>query len=157
MFLICKNLKCRGANRIGMAEADKFVRWYALLDSPIRQKILLKLGEYDKLSFDELLKEVKIDDQMQLYSELRILVDLVTKAKDNVVYRQEVYSNDISEKYMLTDEGHDVLDWMLYYPELAINKPKRQLETPTLLLLFFVPILITAVIYLLLVALGFHF
>jgi hypothetical protein len=60
---------------------DRLARWHEFLKDPIRQKILLKLGQQDKLSFDELMKDLKIDDQMKLYNELQILRDLVTKAK----------------------------------------------------------------------------
>jgi len=38
----------------------------------LRQKILLKLGEHDSSSFDDLMKELKIDDQQELHSQLKI-------------------------------------------------------------------------------------
>ena len=57
------------------------------------------------------MKELKIDDQMKLYNELQILRDLVTKAKgENYPFQQKVGSEDISERYVLTEEGHDVVD-----------------------------------------------
>ena len=64
---------------------------HELLKDPLRQKILLKLGEHDGLSFDELLKELKIDDQEELHSQLKILGDLVAKTED--------------DEYLLSEQG----------------------------------------------------
>jgi hypothetical protein len=140
-----------------MTEADRLARWHEILKDPIRQKILLKLGQYDKLSFDELMKDLKIDDQMRLYNELQILHDLVTKAKDeNYQFQQEFGSEDISERYMLTEEGHDVVDWMIAFPVLADGKLKPRGGVFEVLLIVFVMIVITILIYFVLVALGFH-
>ena len=140
-----------------MTEADRLARWREFLKDPVRQKILLKLGQHDKLSFDELMKDLKIDDQMKLYNELQILRDIVTKAEaENYQFQQEVGSEDISDKYMLTEEGHDVVDWMIAFPVLADGKLKHRGGMFEVLLIMFVMIVITIVIYLVLVALGFH-
>ncbi len=53
-----------------MSDTDKLAQWHEILKDPTRQKILLKLGEHDKLSFDELVKELKIDDQEELYERI---------------------------------------------------------------------------------------
>ena len=57
----------------------------------MRQKILLKLGERDGFSFEDLMKELKIDDQQEVHSQLKILGDLVTKAED--------------DEYLLSEQG----------------------------------------------------
>ena len=140
-----------------MTEADRLARWREFLKDPIRQKILLNLGQQDELSFDELIKDLKIDDQMQLYNELQILRDLVTKVKpENHQFQQEVGSEDISERYVLTDEGHDVVDWMIAFPVLTDGKLKTRGGIFEVLLITFVMIAITIVIYFVLLALGFH-
>ena len=140
-----------------MNEADRLARWREFLKDPIRRKILLKLGQYDKLSFDQLMKNLKIDDQMQLYNELQILRDLVTKATtENYQFQQEVGSEDISDRYVLTEEGHDVVDWMIAFPVLADGRLKHRGGMFEVLLIMFVAIVIIIVIYFVLVALGFN-
>jgi hypothetical protein len=107
------------SNRIVMSEDDKLARWHELLKDPVRQKILLKIGKHDKLSFDELLKELKIDDQKELYDELQVLDELVTKVKDeNYSLPKEDALKTPSDQYMLTEEGHDAIDDMIAFPEI---------------------------------------
>jgi hypothetical protein len=102
------------------------------------------------------MKELKIVDQMQLYNELQILRDLVAKAKsENYLLQQEVGSGDISDKYMLTEEGHDVVDWFIFFPELDKSKLKPRLELLLASLIIFALVSIAVVIYLIFVALGF--
>ena len=139
-----------------MSEADKLAQWREFLKDPVRQRILLKLGEYDRLNFDELLKEVKIDDRMQLYNELQILRNLVSKAKsDNYLHEREGGLEDISDKYMLTEEGHEVVDWFIAFPELASSKRKPWFDMLKILLIIFGFVVIIVVIYLILAWLGF--
>lgn len=107
------------AKRIVMSEADRLARLHELLKDPVRQKLLLKLGEHDKLSIDELMKELKIDDQWELYDQLQVLGDLVTKVKDDqYLLPKKGVSQAFGEQYMLTEKGHDTLDEMIAYPEI---------------------------------------
>jgi hypothetical protein len=71
--------------------ADKLAPLHEILKDPLRQKILLKLGEQNGLSFEDLMKELKIDDQQEVHSQLKILGDLVTKAED--------------DEYLLSEQG----------------------------------------------------
>jgi hypothetical protein len=57
---------------------------------------------------------------------------------------------------VLTEEGHDVVDWMIAFPVLADGKLKPRGGMFEVLLIMFVMIVMTIVIYLVLVALGFH-
>jgi hypothetical protein len=57
---------------------------------------------------------------------------------------------------VLTEEGHDVVDWMIAFPVLADGKLKPRGGMFEVLLIMFVMIVITIVIYFVLVALGFH-
>lgn len=115
-------------NSLIMIDSDRLDRLHEILKDPVRQKILLKLGEREKLSFDELMKELKIDDQRELYDELRVLSDLVTKVKDDPYpLPKENVSETLSEQYMLTEEGHDALDEMIASPELESDDYKEKM------------------------------
>ena len=66
-----------------MAEANRLARWHNLVNDPVRRMILLKLGQHDRLSLNELEKTLRKIDRQQLYYQLKILNGLVTKTKAN--------------------------------------------------------------------------
>jgi hypothetical protein len=156
--------------RIFMSETGRLARWHEILKDPIRQKILLKLGEHDKLSFDELIKELKTDDQEELYNELQILGDLVTKAKDeDYSPSKEGVLKTFSDQYMLTEEGHNAVDEMIAFPEIESDnynntldkdgKPKQKSWMPMIPnweILFFTAIVIATAIIVVLLLWYFH-
>jgi hypothetical protein len=155
------------ANRIIMSEAERLARWHELLKDPLRQKILLKLGEHDKLSFDELLKELKIDDQEELYDQLQVLGDLVTKVKDDqYLLPQKGVSQVFGDQYMLTEEGHDALDELIAYPEIESDNykeifdknglPKPNFAKSNQRVMVFLSIMIVATVIVFLIAFYFH-
>jgi hypothetical protein len=157
------------SNRIVMSEADKLARWHELLKAPVRRKILLKLGEHDKLSFDELLKELKIEDQEELYSELQVLAELVTKVKDDDYSPpKEDALKTFSDQYMLTEEGHDAVDEMIAFPEIESDnyneemfdkngQPKQNFSSSrNQQTIVFLVILIVAIIIIFLIVSYFH-
>jgi len=115
-----------------MSNADRLARLHEFLKDSVRQEILLKLGEHDKLSFDELMKELKIDDQKELYDELKNLDSLVTKVKDDEYsLPKKGVSEMLGEQYMLTEEGHDALDEMIAYPELESDNYRNGFDNKT--------------------------
>jgi DNA-binding HxlR family transcriptional regulator len=98
---------------------DKLASLHEVLKDPVRQKILLKLGEHDRLSFDDLMKQLKIESPKELNQHLKVLDDLITKTVDD---EYSLTENGASRKaggqYMLTEKGHDALGEMLAFPEI---------------------------------------
>ena len=106
-----------------------------LLNDPVRLKIVLLLGDYHCLSFEELLKHLKTVQPLELKRQLEILSDLVIETRDEylledtAVLHQEVdrvynfitgtsneeFRNKTEPiaKYVLTEAGHDVVDEVL--------------------------------------------
>jgi len=52
---------------------NKLAQLHEILDNPIRRKLLIKMGERDRLSFDDLLKQLKTVTAEELQSQLKIL------------------------------------------------------------------------------------
>ncbi len=156
------------SKRIVMSEADRIARLHELLKDPVRQRILLKLGEHDKLSFDELLKELKIDDQQELYDELQVLGNLVKKIANEGCSQPKDVFKTFSDQYILTEEGHDTVEEMIAFPEIEsdnfnekmFNKngePKQNFtSSPKQQVMVFLAILIVAIIIIFLIVLYFH-
>lgn len=89
---------------------DRLAELHELLKNPIRQKILLKLGEYDRLSFEDLMKELKMDNPQELHSQLEILSDLVTKTEDDeYLLNEQGVSKRPGGQYVLTEKGHNAV------------------------------------------------
>ena len=85
---------------------DKLAELHEFLKNPIRQKILLKLGEHDRLSFEDLMNELKMDNPQELHSQLEILSDLVTKAEDDeYLLSEQGVSKRPGGQYALTERG----------------------------------------------------
>jgi hypothetical protein len=106
--------------------ADNLAPLHELLKDPIRQKTLLLLGERDRLSFDDLVKQLKIDDQEELHNQLKILGDLVTKVEDDEYsLTEQGVSKRPGGQYMLTEKGHDAVDEMVAFPEIESENYKQ--------------------------------
>jgi hypothetical protein len=108
----------------GMSD-DKLAELHEFLKDPIRQKILLKLGEYDSLTFEELLEKLKIDDSQELLRQLKVLDDLVKVTEDSYSLTEEGVSKKPSGRYMLTERGHDAIEEMIDFPELESENYKK--------------------------------
>jgi hypothetical protein len=108
---------------------DNLAKLHDLLKNPIRQKILLKLGEHDRLSFEDLMKELKMDNQQELHSQLEILSDLVTKAEDDEYFLSEQgVSKRPGGQYMLTEKGHDAVGELIFFPEIKSDNYKEKID-----------------------------
>jgi hypothetical protein len=108
---------------------DKLAELHEFLKNPIRQKILLKLGEYDRLSFEDLIKELKIDNPQELNSQLEILGDLVTKAEDDeYLLSEHGVSKRPGGQYELTEKGHDAVDELIFFPEIKADNYKEKID-----------------------------
>ena len=108
---------------------DNLAELHEFLKDPIRQKILLKLGEYDRLSFEDLKKELKIDNPQELHSQLEILGDLVTKAEDDeYLLSEQGVSKRPGGKYALIEKGHDAVDELIFFPEIKADNYKEKID-----------------------------
>ncbi len=108
-------------------KADKLASLHEILKDPLRQKILLKLGEHDSIGFDELMKELKIDDEEEVYDQLKILGDLVTKKEEEYLFNKQGVSKKLGGQYALTGKGHDAVDEMIEFPEIEAENYKDKL------------------------------
>jgi hypothetical protein len=99
-----------------------------ILKNPIRQKILLKLREYDRLSFEDLMQKSKIDDQQELYNQLEILRELVTKAEDEFLLSEQGVSKRPAGQYILTEKGHDAVNELVCFPEIKSENYKEVID-----------------------------
>lgn len=100
------------------------IELYEVLKEPLRQKILLKLGQHNTLTVDNLIKLLKMD-QTGIDNELRALTVLTVDGEHLVTQEGNTYK--------LTEKGHDILTSMITYPELTsenISKPKPKWFTP---------------------------
>jgi len=110
--------------------ADKLSPLHEILKDPLRQKILLKLGERDGLSFDEMMKELKIDDQQEVHSQLKILGDLITETEDDEYSLSEQgVSKKPGGQYKLTEKGQDAVDEMIAFPEIESENYKEEVNS----------------------------
>jgi DNA-binding HxlR family transcriptional regulator len=109
--------------------ADKLAPLHELLKDPIRQKILLFLGEHNGVSFDDLMKHLKIVNPEELGSQLKLLGDLVTKKEDDEYsLTEQGVSKRPSGQYMLTEKGHDAVDEMIAFPEIESKNYKEEVN-----------------------------
>ena len=99
-----------------MSNADGLARLHEFLKDPIRRRILLKLSELGKLSFDDLMKELKIDDQEQVHDQLSDLDGLVTR------------TNDDSKLYVLTEDGHYAVEELIAFSEIESDNYRKSLD-----------------------------
>jgi hypothetical protein len=109
--------------------ADRLAELNKILSQPLRQKILLQLGQYDSLTFESLLKNLKIEDPQELSNQMQILCDLLERKneQEHSSIEQE-HLEKSNEKYVLTEKGHDVLYAMISFPELKSKYYKQKLK-----------------------------
>jgi hypothetical protein len=111
-----------------------------ILKEPLRQKILLKFGQHNNLSIDELARFLKLA-QTQIEYELRALQDLSIDG-------EHLLTNE-GNMYALTEKGHYVLNSMIAFPELACDnqsKTKPKWFTPYWAILIVLTIIITGIV-----------
>jgi MFS family permease len=124
--------------------AKKRAEFHEILKEPRRQKILLQLGQHDYLSFDSLLKNLKITDPRNLENQLSNLGDLLEKK-----YLADERGVEVL-MYALTEKGHEVAHALIAFPELAaqdynaLSKPKW--FTPYWVALFVVTAIVVGVV-----------
>lgn len=99
---------------------DRLAQLHNILREPLRQKILLQLGEHDELSFDDLKKNLKIDDYQELNEQLSVLEKLT-------VEDEHLLSKQTNLQYKLTEKGHCLLDEMIAFPELEADGYKEKI------------------------------
>jgi hypothetical protein len=130
--------------------ADKLAELNEILKQPLRQKILLQLGQHDSLTFEELLKNLKIQDLQELSNQIEILGDLIGKTNSETSPIKPEQSENLSEEYALTEKGHDALDAMIAYPELKSmdypQKPKPKWFMPYWIAIFASTIIIVGIV-----------
>jgi predicted ArsR family transcriptional regulator len=105
---------------------SKLARLPEVLKDPVRQKILLLLGEHDRLIFKELLEKLEIHDKEELKNQLKVLRALVKRVKEHEYFENGVLIKP-PLKYVLTDQGHFFLDEMIAFPELKFDDYKERL------------------------------
>jgi hypothetical protein len=124
--------------------ADRLAELHEVLKEPLRQKILLQLGQHDVLSFETLAKNLRIEDPQELNDQIKILSNLLEEK-----YLPDPKGSDVAV-YALTEEGHEVLDAMIMFPELTskdyLVKPKPKWFTPYWIALFLSTAIIVGVL-----------
>jgi VIT1/CCC1 family predicted Fe2+/Mn2+ transporter len=106
---------------------DRLARMHDILKEPIRQKILLQLGEHDHLSFNDLIRNLKIKDLKELSTQLKTLGNLITETKNTNYTSEQDISKKPDEQYKLTEKGQSILNEMLAFPELESDSYKEKL------------------------------
>jgi len=109
--------------------ADKLDQLHEILKEPFRKKILLKLGEHNGLSFDELMKELKMDNREEVGTQLNVLGDLVSKTEyDEYLLSEQGVSKKPGGKYRLTEKGQDAVNEMVALPEIKSENYKEEIN-----------------------------
>ena len=99
---------------------EKLARLHEILKEPLRQKILLQLGEHGHLTFDDLITNLKIEDTQELAYQLNALEKLT-------IDEEHLVSKQADLQYSLTEKGHFVLDEMIAFPELELDSYRQKL------------------------------
>ena len=100
---------------------EKLARLHEILKEPLRQKILLQLGEHGHLTFDDLITNLKIDNTQELTYQLNTLEKLT-------IDEEHLISKQADLQYSLTEKGHYVLDEMIAFPELESDGYKQKIR-----------------------------
>jgi DNA-binding HxlR family transcriptional regulator len=100
--------------------SDRLSELHEVLKDPVRQKILLKLGQSSNLNFDDLKEKLKIADSAELSSQLNILQEMNVEG-EHLVTKQE------NAAYQLTEKGHEVLYKMISFPEIKSDNYREKL------------------------------
>ena len=89
--------------------ADLSASLHEILKEPLRRKILLKLGEHDGLSFEDLTKELKTEAAEDIRKQLEFLGDLVKESEDEYVLSEQGVAKRPCGQYSLTEKGIGVV------------------------------------------------
>jgi hypothetical protein len=100
--------------------AERLFQIHEVLKEPLRQKILLQLGQNESLTMDELTRKLKIQDSQEISSQLGILETFTVEG-------EHLLSKQSDEQYILTEKGHYVLDKLIVFPDLKSDDYKKRL------------------------------
>jgi DNA-binding HxlR family transcriptional regulator len=103
---------------------DRLAEIHEVVKEPLRQEILLKLGQRNSQDFDDLAKSLKITDASELSNQLDIIQEIKVEGEHLVTKLENAYS--------LTEKGHEVLNKIITFPELASDSYREKLlgESP---------------------------
>ncbi len=104
---------------------ERLAQLHEILRDALSQKILLELGEFESLGFDDLRNRLKIEDTQELGNQLNTLEKLTIDG-------EHVVSKQSDLQYKLTEKGHYVLDEMIAFPELESDNYKQKVEQSNL-------------------------
>ncbi len=93
---------------------DRLAQLHEILKDTLSRKILLQLGEHGHLTFDDLIKNLNIEDTQELSYQLNTLEKLAIDGENLIIKQADL-------QYSLTEMGHYVLDEMIAFPELGSN------------------------------------
>jgi hypothetical protein len=99
--------------------SDRLSEMHEVIKDPLRQRILLKLGQRDSLDFDGLVKNLKMTDTKELSNQLVALQEMTVEGEP-IVTKQD-------KAYRLTEKGHEVLDKMIAFPQLKFDNYNEKL------------------------------
>ena len=97
---------------------DRLSQIHEVLKDPIRQKILLQLGEHECLTLYDLTENLRAYDIQELSNQLNMLRQLTVEGENLV--------SNLANKYELTEKGHYVLDEMIAFPELGSDNYREK-------------------------------
>jgi DNA-binding HxlR family transcriptional regulator len=99
--------------------SDRLFEMHEVIKEPLRQKILLKLGQHTSQDFDELFKSLKVTDSFELSNQLNILQEMKVEG--------EILVSKQKTAYTLTEKGHEVLTKIITFPEIATDSYREKL------------------------------
>jgi len=99
--------------------SDRLSEIHEVIKEPLRQKILLKLGQRNSQDFDELSKSLKITNSSELSNQLNILQEMKVEGEYLVAKQKNAYT--------LTEKGHEVLAKIIIFPKLASDSYREEL------------------------------
>jgi len=100
--------------------SDRLSEMHEVIKDPLRQSILLKLGQHNSQDFDDFSKSLKITDSSELSNQLNILQEMKVEGEP-LVTKQE------NAAYQLTEKGHVVLYKMISFPEIKSDNYREKL------------------------------
>jgi predicted transcriptional regulator len=108
----------------------KLSELHELVKDPLRQKILMKLGEHNGLTINELIRELKVDDQQVVLSQLEVLGDLISKTAEDEEYSltEQGVTKKRGGQYRLSEKGKDAVSQMIIYPEIETDYYKQKID-----------------------------
>jgi hypothetical protein len=134
LFRMRENLKYLKSYAVPMS-GDGLSGADAVIIDPLRQRILLKMGQHDSVSFEDLTKSLKLTDSTELCSQLRFL-------QETTVGDEHIVTQLANSKFQLTEKGHAVVNRLIICPP----KSKPKWFTPYWTALFALTILVVGVL-----------